>query len=87
MRRHCFAFSLCLFALGLWPASTLRVEAQTCWVYTDSVNAELPIECVQRGDLSSACDWNDGVCMTPGDPEHLLHDEARCGGANHPEHA
>ena len=39
--------------------------AETCWAYSDSVNALVPIQCVQKSDLTSACSY--GSLASPTD--------------------
>lgn len=38
-------------------AFTGTVEAQTCFWYSDNINAATPIKCVQKSDLVTPCSW------------------------------
>ena len=44
------------------------VEAQTCWVYTDSTPAPAPMKCVQKNNLANPCSCNPsnttGSCLS-----------------------
>ena len=54
-----------------------RASAQTCWVYTDTEQAKVPLQCVQMGNLAQSCNGNPGCydgsaatacCIDDGDP-------------------
>ena len=32
--------------------------AQSCWLYSDSQPAKVPLDCVQQGNPALACSWN-----------------------------
>jgi len=48
------AVSFAVFALLLIPAST---QAQTCFWYSDNVNANTGIQCVDKSTLAPPCSW------------------------------
>src|SRR6266404_4241436 len=52
-RRLFWSFALMFASAGL-------VQAQTCWVYTDSTQAPAPMKCVQKANLAAACSCNAG---------------------------
>ena len=45
---------LVLASLAASPAG-----AQTCFVYSDTVDAQVPIQCVQKSDLTTGCSYGD----------------------------
>jgi hypothetical protein len=58
---------ICLLSLVLFFLTQHQSSGQTCWVYTDAENAKAPINCVQVGNLSTPCSWNED-CHLDGDP-------------------
>ena len=42
-----------------------KALSQTCFIYVDSENAKIPIECVQKSDLSSPCSWPSDCASIP----------------------
>lgn len=51
-------------ALGVL-ASAIPAAAQTCFVYSDSQQAKVPIQCVQKGTLSPPCSWPTDCTVIP----------------------
>lgn len=53
--------------------SVTPAEAQTCFTYSDTVQAPVPIRCVQKNDLSTACSWpTDCTTVTAAGPQTIL---------------
>ncbi len=56
-----FFVLILLFASGL----VTTVYTQTCFVYSDTETAAVPLECVQKSDLTSPCAWPTDCTTVP----------------------
>jgi len=69
---HRFALSTLAFVALAAALMPLPGTAQTCWVYTDNEIAKVPIECVEKGDLSTPCSWpTDCTTITAAAPQTI----------------
>jgi hypothetical protein len=57
------AVTLLLLA-GAAAAAPRRGAAETCWAYSDSTNALVPLKCVQKSDLTTPCSYGDPAAPT-----------------------
>jgi len=49
----------------LAPLASVPAGAQTCFVYSDTVQAQVPIRCVQKSDLTTPCSWPTDCTTVP----------------------
>jgi hypothetical protein len=63
-----------VLAAALWlVVFAQRATAETCWAYSDSDNAKVPIQCIAKSDLTSACSWpTDCTTVQASSPQTIL---------------
>jgi hypothetical protein len=77
MRRFSSSLHVLIALLAVLICHVSPSRGQTCWVYTDTVQAPAPMKCVQKANLTQACSWPTDCTAIPGPAETIrkLHED------------